>query len=323
MIGQPTGGPAVPAKEQELLPEWNERPAPRRRARHRFVILLSTLLSVALVAGIFAASFVYNWWVDNHTPQVTTPAGTIAPKDLAVYRAFAADAPATPPAPVVLTYHDLSPGPDDGRYTVTPDRFEAQMHMLSEAGYRSLTADQFVSYVQGKWQPQGRTVLVTFDDGTSGLWVYADKILERYGLHGVTFLITGSVGTNHPYYLTWRQAQQMHDSGRWDFGSHTAALHVRAPTESDGKDRPVLTNRLDLGEGRVETLTAFKARVRADLTASKVAITDHGLPAPRLFAWPFSSLVHRATDPADWPTRWGHASIRTCARASTASAAAA
>lgn len=299
MNGQPSGAPTAPAQEPDvLLPEWNQLPAPPRRARHRAVILLSTLLSVALLAGIFAASFAYNWWVDNHTPQATTPAAAIASKDLAAYRAFAANAPATPPAPVVLSYHDLSPKADDGRYTVTPQHFEAQMQMLSEAGYRSLTTDQFVSYVQGRWQPQGRTVLITFDDGTSGLWVYADKILQRYDFHGVAFLITDSVGTNRPYYLTWRQVRQMHDSGRWDFGSHTAALHVRASTESDGKDRPVLTNRLNLGEGRVETLTSFEARIRSDLAASKTAMTDRGLPAPRLFAWPFSSLVHRATDPA-------------------------
>jgi hypothetical protein len=261
------------------------------------VILLCTLLSVALVAGIFTASFVYNWWLDNHTPQVTTPVAATKPADLAVYRAFAADAPATAPAPIVLSYHDLAPGPGGGRYTVTPEHFEAQMRMLSEAGYRSITTDQFVAYTRGQWQPDGRTVLITFDDGTSGLWVYADPILQRYHFTAVAFLITGSVNTNRPYYLTWRQVEQMSDSGRWNFGSHTNALHVRAPTGTDGKVRPVLTNRLNLGGKHLETLTTFESRVRTDLTKSMTDMTDRGLPTPRLFAWPFSSLVHKATDP--------------------------
>lgn len=287
-------GPAANA----LLPELDLRPVPRRRVRHRFVILVCTVLSVALVGSIFAASFVYNWWLDNHTAQVVTQAATPAPADLAAYHAFAAVAPAEPPAPIVLSYHNVASAPDGGRYTVTAEHFEAQMRMLSEAGYRSISADQFVGYVNGTWHPQGRTVLVTFDDGTSGLWVYADKILQRYDFHGVVFLITDSVNTKRPYYLSWRQVQKMAASGRWDFGSHTHALHYRAATGTDGKTRPVLTNRLDLGGQRRESLTAFEKRVRTDLTASKTTMTEHGLPAPRLFAWPFSSLVHRATDPA-------------------------
>lgn len=285
------------APPNALLPELEQTPLPRRRARHRFVIVLSTLLSVALVAGIFAASFAYNWWLDNHTSQVVTPVTTAKPADLADYRTFAANAPAQAPAPIVLTYHNLAPGSDSGRYTVTPKDFEAQMQMLSEAGYQAITADQVAAYVKGQWHPSGRTVLITFDDGTSGLWVYGDPILKRYHFHGVGFLITKSVNTNRPYYLSWRQVQRMSESGRWSFGSHTNALHYRAATGADGDKRPVLTNRLNLGGGQRESLTAFEERVRTDLTKSKTAMTAHGLPTPQLFAWPFSSLVHKATDP--------------------------
>jgi peptidoglycan/xylan/chitin deacetylase (PgdA/CDA1 family) len=286
------------AAPNPLLPELDQRPVPRRRVRHRFVILVCTLLSVTLVAGIFAASFVYNWWLDNHTAQVVTPATTPESADIAAYRAFAADPAAEAPAPIVLTYHNLAPGPGGGRYTVTPQDFEAQMQMLSDAGYQSITADQFVAYMKGTWHPSGRTVLITFDDGTSGLWVYGDAILKRYHFHGVGFLIAKSVNTNRPYYLSWRQVQRMSESGRWSFGSHTSALHYRAATGTDGQERPVLTNRLNLGGSQRESLAAFEQRVRTDLTQSKTTMTEHGLPTPRLFAWPFSSLVHRATDPA-------------------------
>lgn len=312
LMSTPPGAPPEPPGS--LLPESNPPKAPRRRTRQRFVILVCSLLSVALVAGIFVASFAYNWWLDNHTPQVTTPVTAVAPANLAAYRAFAADAPAVPPAPIVLSFHDLAPGPGNGRYTVTPDNFEAQMRMLSEAGYRSITTAQFVAYTKGTWQPSSRTVLITFDDGTSGLWVYADKILQRYHFRATAFLITGSVGTNRPYYLTWRHTQKMSASGRWDFGSHTNALHVRAATGADGVDRPVLTNRLNLGGHRVETMAAFEARVRNDLARSKTEMTTHGLPSPQLFAWPFSSLVHKATDPA--AAQFARALVRTSFAAS-------
>ena len=51
--------------------------------------------------------------------------------------------------------------------------------------------------------------MITFDDGTHGLWTHADKILERHGMHGVSFLITGNVGAKRPYYLSWQEIDRM------------------------------------------------------------------------------------------------------------------
>lgn len=280
-----------------LLPEMDQRPVRRRRIHHRLVIWLSVLLSAAVVAGAFVASFRYYASIHNYGPQIATQAPPAAPGDLAAYQAFAADAPATPPAPIVLAYHDLTTNTDGSRYAITPKRFDAEMRMLKKSGYTTITGDQFVSYLKGDWHPTGRTVLLTFDDGAAGLWTYADKTLKRYGFDGVTFVITGDVSDHQPYYLTWPEIVAMSESGRWSFGSHTNALHDRVASGSDGKRRPSLTNRLNLGGTRVETLPAFTKRVKSDLAKSKSELTDHGLPAPQLFAWPFSALVHKATDP--------------------------
>ncbi|WP_158726626.1 polysaccharide deacetylase family protein [Tomitella fengzijianii] len=216
-------------------------------------------------------------------PRLGTPAADTVGIDLAG-NGFPAGSGA---APIVLAYHDI--GTDSSsKYTIAPEEFEAQMSALDAAGYRSITADQFLSYIDGANVPP-HSVLITFDDGTSGLWTYADKILERHRFTAVSFLITRLVGTNQPYYLTWRQIAAMQDSGRWDFGSHTQDLHHRVRSTPAGVPGAALTQRKWLPEaGRTETHAEFIARIRADLAGSIDDLTAHGLPRPALFAYPFS-----------------------------------
>lgn len=277
-----------------LLPELATRPLPARKSRHRVVqsvlamvatvVLLSTLavpLALARDTGI--------------SEQVETPVTVLDVGDRSAYEALAAGtAQDSPAAPVVLSYHDIAPETGDGEYVVTPTDFESHLQMLDLAGYRSLTLQEFLAYREGTFTPPARSFLLTFDDGTAGLWRYADPILERYDMSAVSFLITGSVGTHQPYYLTWPEIQEMAGSGRWEFGSHTDGLHYRTAIDADGTLGGALTHRLDQ-----ESEQAYAERVTDDLDRSIDAQTEHGLPAPTVFAYPFSELNDDAVDHDD------------------------
>lgn len=282
-----------------LLPELADQRVPRRRLHHRLFGLVAGLLAVALVAGVFGGFWAYRRWQQQVGTQQTTAVPALTPADLAAYTASEKSAAAAPAgtgiAPIVLTYHDIGPNTGGSRYVVTPQQFAAQMEMLHEAGYRTLTAQQFLSY-QGGGSVPPRSVLITFDDGTRGLWTYADTVLARYGFSAVSFLITGQVGTHAPYYLTWPQVQRMERSGRWDFESHTHDLHTKVPT-SGGKEASALTTRATANGAR-ESLAAFQERVTTDLQQSLRDFAAHGLPRPQLFAWPFSDVVGEQSDPA-------------------------
>ncbi|MFE1285653.1 polysaccharide deacetylase family protein [Streptomyces sp. NPDC058751] len=189
--------------------------------------------------------------------------------------------------PVVLTFHDVNKN-SKSPYVLTPEAFDAQLTALEQAGYRTLTAKQFTNYMNGGPVPR-RSVLLTFDDGTDGLWKYADRILAKHKMHGTIALITGSMDKHRPYYLTWREIERMHRSGRWDFQSHTRAMHSMKPLDATGNTGAPLMNRLWLkDEGRRENPAEYRARVLHDLVGSVKDITDHGLPAPSMFAIPFS-----------------------------------
>ncbi|HEU4676015.1 MAG TPA: polysaccharide deacetylase family protein [Motilibacteraceae bacterium] len=282
-----------------LLPELADRQVPRRRLHHRLFGLVAGLLALALVAGVFGGFWAYRRWQQQVGSQQTTAVPALAPADLTAYTASEKSAAAAPAgtgiAPIVLTYHDIGPNTGGSRYVVTPQEFAAQMEMLHQAGYRTLTAQEFLRYRAGGSVPP-RSVLITFDDGTRGLWTYADQVLARYGFTAVSFLITGQVGTHAPYYLTWPQVERMERSGRWDFESHTHDLHTKI-VGPDGQDASTLTARLPVAGGGRESLAAFRARITADLQQSLRDFAAHGLPRPQLFAWPFSDVVGDQSDP--------------------------
>ena len=201
------------------------------------------LLALGLVATPFAVAWHRHTLRLQVSEQHSTPAAVLTPDQRDLAAAINSELPGRTP-PVVLAYHDIRPiGPTEKHpdpranpgyhFVVTPETFEAQLTALEAAGYTSITSDQYVDYLNGGEVPE-RSVLITFDDGTHGLWTYADKILERHGMHGVSFLITGNVGAKRPYYLSWQEIERMADSGRWDFQSHTRKMHARLPVDATG-----------------------------------------------------------------------------------------
>lgn len=292
------------AAAMALMPEIQQTGPGRAKYRHHLLRWLTAGLTIVLVVAVFGSAWWYHRWQVEVGHQVEASAPAPLPGELARYRAAAADAPAgSATVPIVLSYHDVRPGDDNGPYALRPQEFAAQMRMLKTAGFRSMTTAQFARYLAGDYTPPPRSVLITFDDGTRGLYTYADKILEQYGFHGVSFLITGHLDSDglatdaHRYYLTWRQVKIMSESGRWDFQAHTRDLHGRGPVDAKGTLAPMLTNRQYVN-GHLETLDAFRARVGKDLRQNIADFTDHGLPRPRFFAWPFSDIPGNARDTA-------------------------
>lgn len=89
----------------------------------------------------------------------------------------------------VLMYHHVNPNRGD-MITVTPEVFEAQMRHIKEAGYRTLTLDELLGFIEGRLTPEGKAVAITFDDGYLDNYIYAYPVLKRYGLKAAIFIVT-------------------------------------------------------------------------------------------------------------------------------------
>ncbi len=188
---------------------------------------------------------------------------------------------------MILTYHDVINNPEF--YSVTPEAFAAQMQLLYQAGYHTLTAAQLVAWLRGHRIPP-HSVALTFDDGAMGVWQYAEPILARYRFSAIAFVITGFVGTHQPYYMTWPQIQSLQATGRWDIESHTDKGHVYIASGPHGRRGPFLTTlRYSPARHSYETIAHYARRVRTDLAESRALLVSHGMPAPQLFAYPFSA----------------------------------
>ncbi len=262
------------------------------------------LASAVLAAAPFAVAWHLATANQDLARQVRTAAAVLAADEVARWTQQRADLPAAA-APVVLAYHDIRPltGADttdldesgQDHYVVSPQQFDAQLSALAAAGYHTLTTAEYVAYLQGAQTPP-RSVYITFDDGTQGLWIYADPVLQRHHMTAASYLISARVGTHQPYYLTWAEVARMAGSGRWDFQAHTHDLHTRVKISADQLGSP-LTNRVyDAGTGQVESLASFQQRIATDFTDLFADFATHHLPRPQLFAYPFSEVGDANTD---------------------------
>ncbi len=269
---------------------------------------LGALLSMAALL-VVATPFGVSWYLADLRRHVSAQQETavteVDPADLERWIQLAGQMPERS-APVVVAYHDIRPHGDDPaetepggqeHYVVTPEAFDAQLTALRAAGYQAISSAQYIDYLNGGTTP-ARSVYLTFDDGTRGLWAYADPILARHGMVAASYLITGQVGTHRPYYLSWAEIARMTRSGRWDFQAHTHDLHTRVPTGPDQLGSPLTHRRWDAATSALETLAAYQTRLTADLDAMFAAFAEHDLPRPQLFAYPFSEVGDAGTDPA-------------------------
>jgi poly-beta-1,6-N-acetyl-D-glucosamine N-deacetylase len=252
-------------------------------------------VALALAAPAFVAIAVLH--VSHVAAQLDPPPVTLTPAELAQFHAFRS---VPQRSPVVISFHDVLPAArikPGNRYPVTPEQFSLDMQMLDEAGFHSITAQQFLDYLRGKPVPP-RSVFITFDDGTKGNWVYADRVLAQHHFHAAEFVIGGVVDEHQPYYVSWPELHRMYASGRWDIEAHTFLGHWRVPVDDKGNRQPFLVNREWLPAlDRQETITEWYRRVETDLLRSKTVLQQHGYPEPHLFAYPFSAIDLPTNDP--------------------------
>jgi biofilm PGA synthesis lipoprotein PgaB len=243
------------------------------------------LFALLVAAAPFLLAAQLLWGGSLLSIQHPPPDVSVSPAELANWQHVGLGLPANA-APVVLAYHDVRPHSVDP-YVVSPEELDRQLTAFAAAGYHTLTTDQLVSYLHGGATPP-RSLYLTFDDGTQGLYEYADSILERNHMTAASFLITGRLGHNQPYYLSWPEIALMAASGRWDFQAHTYDLHSRGEVGPAKAFGSLLTGSSWPTSSRMETVPEHVRRVSQDFTHMFADFANHGLPRPQVFAYPFS-----------------------------------
>jgi peptidoglycan/xylan/chitin deacetylase (PgdA/CDA1 family) len=144
----------------------------------------------------------------------------------------------------ILMYHRVAPAGSAAmtRYRVSPEAFEGQLCYLRDAGYYSVSLEEWAAAAEAKKPLAGRAVLITFDDGYLDFQTHAWPLLRRYGFTATVFLVTDAIGQSNAWdwvhgeeipLLGWQDIGRLQSEG-FEFGSHSAghqALTTLSPTD--------------------------------------------------------------------------------------------
>lgn len=156
-------------------------------------------------------------------------------------------------------YHRVGKTHNDweSRYGIEATDFTSHMHAMCDAGYRAVSIDQLVNWLEsGTALPKG-AFLITFDDGFRGVLEHAMPVLADLGWPATIFLVSDLIGArdvwtreSNPAGVTYPlldagEIDRMQTQG-FSFHSHTCS-HPSLPTLSDdeladqlGKSRTTL-----------------------------------------------------------------------------------
>ncbi len=118
----------------------------------------------------------------------------------------------------ILLYHDIIPV-IKYPYGASAANFQAQMDLLVEGGYTTVSLDEIADWIEGKIELPDKSICITFDGPYDGQYTHAYHILKERGLSAVVYCTTDWIGTaNH---ADWHQLREMDSSGVQHIENHT------------------------------------------------------------------------------------------------------
>lgn len=130
----------------------------------------------------------------------------------------------------VLMYHEIAdPAGSRSRLAVSPDAFAAQLDLLADAGFKTMTAGAASRVLMGgDGELPERPIVLTFDDGYEDFHIRAMPMLYQHGFTATLFLTsgwvqdvgTGSAGRRPGRMLSWHQVMETAHAGI-EIAAHT------------------------------------------------------------------------------------------------------
>jgi len=171
-------------------------------------------------------------------PSDQAPTGAIDP------RAGSSNCPLRFPSPLptrqrtvpILMYHRIdyvtaSTPAVTKALTVSPEIFRHQMKWLKSHGYHTITQRSLFNALMCGSHLRRKPIVVTFDDGYRDVYRYASPVIERFGMHATSYVITERISGADRSFLSWKQVRRFEERGV-EIGSHTVS-HAALTSLSD------------------------------------------------------------------------------------------
>lgn len=169
----------------------------------------------------------------------------------------------------ILMYHSVSEGSSDRRpyhdINASPFRFSEQMKFLRELGYQAVRPGE-AARILSTDKPDGKHVVITFDDGYRDFATAAYPILKQFGHSATLYVPSGLIGDRRSWFngrecLTWSEIRELHSNGI-EIGSHSVSHR--------------------------ELKTLDRASLHSELEDSRKMIGDKIGAPPASFAYPYA-----------------------------------
>lgn len=164
-------------------------------------------IALCSLVGVMACNDNKNISVPD-TPETNTATDTVTIANSSKKVAHAATIMAMPQVPV-LCYHHIRT--KEETYSVSPQKFAAQMKLLHDSGYHTVLPEDLYNYLAfGKPLP-AKPVMLTFDDTVLDQYTIGYAEMKKYDFKGVFFIMTISIGK--PRYMNRDMLKQLADEG--------------------------------------------------------------------------------------------------------------
>ncbi|WP_166240995.1 endo-1,4-beta-xylanase [Paenibacillus turpanensis] len=201
----------------------------------------------------------------NKTISIILTAALLIPS----FGLFSAVKAAGPDIPVMLYHRIVANATDDWTHT-SIENFSKQMKYLSDNGYTTLSAKQYVSIREGKETAPEKPILLTFDDATPDFITNALPILKQYGMNSVQFVVSDWIDGG--YSMTSEQ------------------LRALAAEPSVSLQNHSKTHNNDTANGGVWTTAITKEQASAEISAAAIYLKGITGEDPMLFAYPYGAF---------------------------------
>jgi len=186
------------------------------------IALIGLMFVLILAGGVF---YFYKNRINASTNQVPTP--TQAVSSTPVSEAKNDDIKITFSSVPILMYHYIRTvtDPNDtlgANLSVSPENFRKQLNYLVANDYQSISLQQLRDGFNGTYKIDvgKKPIVITFDDGYNDAYTQAFPILQKHGMIGVFYIISGQIDQNER--MTKDQIIELDKSGMV-IGSHTVS----------------------------------------------------------------------------------------------------
>ena len=222
--------------------------------------------SAASIAGKFLGDPQKAWIIEDTNERLFPGQYVVVPLKMKNKGGIYADGIQEVP---ILCYHRFGNG-CDSPLCVSAQLFDRQMRYLHNHGYRIISPEQLLAFLEYREPLPKKAVMITIDDGYRSVYDVAYPILKKYGYSATLFIYTNYVGVSSKA-ITWKQLQELKSNG-FTIGSHTI-MHS------------------DLSkQGEHESNEAYDQRLRRELFDAKKIIDKKLNQDTFFFAYPFGRV---------------------------------